>query len=64
MRDIHFDGEFLRDFDRASRTWSWATWHQQAAADDAVARRLLEQVFGTEPSQPDRAVEPDPRDIE
>ncbi len=46
MRDLHFDGEFLRDFNAASTQWSWATWHETRAAQDQVALRLLEQVFG------------------
>ena len=47
MRDLHFDGEFLRDFNAASTQWSWATWHETRAAQELTARRLLEQVFGS-----------------
>lgn len=46
MRDIHFDGGFMRDFNAATKQWSWATWHQIRAAQEATAVRLLEQVFG------------------
>lgn len=46
MKDLHYDGAFARDFNRASENWSWATWHQIRAAQDAVAQRLLEEVFG------------------
>jgi hypothetical protein len=47
MRDLHFDGGFMRDFNAASEQWSWATWHQIRAAQEATAQRLLEQVFGS-----------------
>lgn len=53
MRDLHFDGEFLRDFNAASSQWSWATWHETHAAQDLVARRLLEQVFGASDAAPE-----------
>ena len=46
MRDLHFDGGFMRDFNAASEQWSWASWHEIRAAQNAVAERLLEQVFG------------------
>ncbi len=46
MRDLHFDGGFLRDFNAASEQWSWAVWHEIRAAQEATAVRLLEQVFG------------------
>lgn len=46
MRDLHFDGGFLRDFNAASEQWSWAVWHEVRAAQEATAVRLLEQVFG------------------
>lgn len=46
MRDLHFDGEFLRDFNAASKQWTWATWHEIRAAHELTAQRLLEQVFG------------------
>jgi hypothetical protein len=46
MRDLHFDEGFLRDFNQASKSWSWATWHQVEAHREAVARRLLDEVFG------------------
>lgn len=46
MRDLHFDGEFLRDFNTASEQWTWATWHEIRAAQEATARRLLTEVFG------------------
>lgn len=46
MRDLHYDGAFARDFNQASKNWSWATWHQIQAAQVAVAQRLLEEVFG------------------
>jgi hypothetical protein len=46
MRDLHFDGNFMRDFAAASRSWSWATWHQTAREREATAQRLLQQVFG------------------
>ncbi|HEU0025598.1 MAG TPA: hypothetical protein VFQ25_00655 [Ktedonobacterales bacterium] len=45
MRDLHFDGEFLRDFNEASKKWPWATWHEIRAAQELTARRLLEQAF-------------------
>ncbi len=45
MRDIHYDGEFLRDFLKASEKWSWATWNQARVAQDETAMRLLRQVF-------------------
>jgi hypothetical protein len=53
MRDLHFDGEFLRDFNAASKTWSWATWHEVRAAQEMTAQRLLEQVFGSGESAPE-----------
>ncbi|MGZ3581565.1 MAG: hypothetical protein ACXWP6_02340 [Ktedonobacterales bacterium] len=46
MRDLHYDGAFVRDFNEASKNWSWATWHQTRATQEAVAQRLLEEVFG------------------
>ena len=46
MRDLHFDGEFLRDFNAASKQWTWATWHEIGAAQERTAQRLLEEVFG------------------
>ena len=46
MRDLHFDGGFLRDFNAASEQWSWAVWHEVRAAQEVTAARLLEQVFG------------------
>ena len=46
MRDLHYDGEFMRDFAAASQRWSWATWHQTAREREATAQRLLQQVFG------------------
>lgn len=46
MRDLHFDGGFLRDFNAASKQWSWAVWHQVRAAEETTATRLLEEVFG------------------
>ena len=46
MRDLHFDGGFMRDFNAASEQWSWASWHEIRAAQNATAERLLEQVFG------------------
>ncbi len=46
MRDLHFDGEFLRDFNNASKNWSWATWHKVRSEQEQIAQRLLEQVFG------------------
>jgi hypothetical protein len=45
MRDIHFDADFARDFNAASKSWSWASWHQVRAAQEATAQRLLQQVF-------------------
>lgn len=52
MRDVHFDGEFLRDFSQASKQWSWATWHEIRSAEELTARRLLEQVFGDTDERP------------
>lgn len=52
MRDLHFDGEFLRDFNEASKQWSWATWHEIRAAEELTAQRLLEQVFGNDEDRP------------
>ncbi len=52
MRDLHFDGEFLRDFNAASRQWSWAAWHEIRAAHELTAQRLLEQVFGEREEPP------------
>lgn len=46
MRDLHFDGDFLADFNTASEQWSWANWHEIRAAQEATARRLLNDVFG------------------
>ena len=46
MRDLHFDGDFLRDFNSASEQWSWASWHEIRTAQEATARRLLAEVFG------------------
>lgn len=46
MRDLHLDEGFMRDFNQASKSWSWATWHQIEAQREAVARRLLDEVFG------------------
>jgi hypothetical protein len=51
MRDLHFDGDFLRDFNAASQQWSWATWHEVRAVQDLTAQRLLEQVFGADDDQ-------------
>lgn len=48
MRDLHFDGNFLRDFNAASEQWSWANWHQIRSTQEAAAQRLLEQVFGSQ----------------
>ena len=48
MRDLHFDGGFMHDFNAASERWSWATWHEIRAAQEATAQRLLEQVFGSQ----------------
>ena len=47
MRDLHCDEGFLRDFNQASKNWSWATWHHVEAQREAVARRLLHDVFGS-----------------
>ncbi|HEX8035119.1 MAG TPA: hypothetical protein VF510_14790 [Ktedonobacterales bacterium] len=47
MRDLHYDGAFVRDFNEASKKWSWATWHQTRATQEEVAQRLLEEVFGS-----------------
>lgn len=52
MRDLHFDGEFLRDFNAASKQWSWASWHEIRAAHELTAQRLLEQVFGKNDEPP------------
>jgi hypothetical protein len=52
MRDLHFDGEFLRDFNAASEQWSWASWHEIRATQDLAAQRLLEQVFGHDEERP------------
>jgi hypothetical protein len=52
MRDLHFDGEFLRDFNDASTQWSWATWHEIRATQELTAQRLLEQVFGGNGDRP------------
>ncbi len=52
MRDLHFDGEFLRDFNESSKQWSWASWHEVQAAEEQTARRLLEQVFGNGDERP------------
>ena len=49
MRDLHCDDGFLRDFSQASKNWSWATWHHVEAQREAVARRLLREVFGSLP---------------
>jgi hypothetical protein len=59
MRDLHFDGEFLRDFNKASKNWSWATWHKVRAEQEQTAQRLLEQVFGNsdEPYPPESPAE-------
>jgi len=46
VRDVHFDANFLRDFNAASEQWTWANWHQIRDTQGAVAQRLLEQVFG------------------
>lgn len=46
MRDLHYDGAFARDFNQASKSWSWATWHEVRAQEHATSRRLLEEVFG------------------
>jgi len=46
MRDVHYDGAFANDFNQASKSWSWATWHQIRVQEEATARRLLEEVFG------------------
>lgn len=47
MRDLHFDGGFMRDFNAASEKWSWAVWHEVRATQEATAVRLLEEVFGS-----------------
>lgn len=52
MRDIHLDGAFLRDFNDASKQWSWATWHEIRAAEELTARRLLEEVFDQDDERP------------
>lgn len=52
MRDLHFDGDFLRDFNSASEQWSWASWHEIRAAQEATARRLLAEVFGDDEETP------------
>ena len=46
MRDVHYDGAFAREFGQASKNWSWATWHEVQAQEDAAVRRLLDEVFG------------------
>lgn len=51
MRDVHYDDAFARDFNAASKSWSWATWHQVRAEQEAVAERLLRQMFGAESEQ-------------
>lgn len=53
MRDLHFDGDFLRDFNAASEKWAWATWRHNHVSEDATARRLLAQVFGAQESADD-----------
>ncbi len=57
MRDLHLDEGFVRDFNQASKNWPWATWHQVEAQREAVARRLLEEVFGG-PSDGEEAAAP------
>jgi len=52
MKDLHFDSAFASEFNQASKNWSWATWHQAAAMEQATAMRLLSQVFGDVPDQP------------
>lgn len=59
MRDVHYDAAFTRDFNEASKQWTWATWHQERKARDATVRRLLKQVFE---SQPDDEPETHPGD--
>lgn len=59
MRDLHYDGAFARDFNQASKNWSWATWHQTRAAQEAVAQRLLEEVFGPVAEDSSPAIESD-----
>lgn len=51
MRDLHYDDAFAREFKAASKTWSWATWHQIKAEQEAVALRLLRQVFTADAEQ-------------
>ncbi len=52
MRDLHVDGEYLRDFNAASKQWAWASWHELQATQDLTAQRLLNQVFGREDEPP------------
>ena len=59
MRDVHYDGAFARDFNQASKNWSWATWHEVRAAEEATARRLLEEVFGPADEDGASAIEND-----
>ncbi|HEU5349124.1 MAG TPA: hypothetical protein VFU63_10985 [Ktedonobacterales bacterium] len=61
MKDLHYDGAFARAFSQASKNWSWATWHQVEAAQDAAALRLLEEVFGPRHDETDAAAD-DARD--
>lgn len=46
MRDLHYDGAFAREFNQASKTWSWATWHEIRAQEEATVRRLLDEALG------------------
>lgn len=55
MRDLHYDAGFARAFNQASKDWSWATWHQVEAAQDAAVLRLLDQVFGQRHDEADSA---------
>lgn len=51
MRDLYYDEGFVRDFVKASKQWSWVTWHQNnpeqsaQSAHDEAALRLLRQAF-------------------
>ncbi|MGZ3678439.1 MAG: hypothetical protein ACXWQR_07700 [Ktedonobacterales bacterium] len=62
MRDLHYDGAFVRDFNEASKNWSWATWHQARATRNEVAQRLLEEVFGRAAEDEHPAIENDDND--
>lgn len=52
MRDVHFDGDFLRDFNTASEQWTWASWHEIRAKQEATARRLLAEALGDSDDTP------------